>query len=174
MPRMSNAVYASHINNVLKLAQREGGVSRPQIVSELGVSSPFANKLILVAALSVDRKEGRTQFFKPGDQVPTATDPSPVKVKQSRPELPPEVKEAAVPESDATGDEAADEAADEDALDEEIADIDAEIADTKQALRDAAVALGKAAGLWAMQDAAVEALRLRMTGLITKRMNASS
>jgi hypothetical protein len=116
--------------------------------------------------------------------VPTATDPSPVKVKQSRPALPPEVKEAAIPESDATGDEAADEgasdegASDEGASDEEldaeIADIDAEIADTKQALRDAADALGKAAGLWAMQDAAVEALRHRMTGLITKRMNASS
>jgi hypothetical protein len=158
MPRMTAAVYAAYVDNVLKLAQREGGVSRPQIISELNVSNAVATKLVKDADLGLDHKDGRTQFFKP-------TEASPVAVKQSRPELPPAVKEAVVPESADTG-----EGEDED----EIAEVDAEIADTKQALREAAAALGKAAGQWAMHDAVVESLRARMVKLINRRMNASS
>lgn len=154
MPRMSAAIIAAHVDNVLKLARRKGGVSRPQIMNELNVTRTVAGSLIDKADLSLDRREGRTEFFKAADAEPE------VEVKQSK--LPPEVKAAAAPASSDTGTEEED---------DEIAELDAQILDTRNAMREAAAKAGKALGEWAMHDALVSALRQRMTELATRRMN---
>lgn len=157
MPKMSTAVFAAHMDNVLKLARRKGGVSRPEIISELNVSRTIANSLIEKADLKLDRTEGRTEFFV-GDG-----EPEKVVVKQSV--VPPEAQAVATPVDDSTGLE------EEDA---DLADLDAQIVDTRNAMREAAAKCGKAMGEWATHQALVDALRERMTELATKRMNSSS
>jgi hypothetical protein len=158
---MDAAIYAAHLNSVLKLASRKGGVSRPQIICETGVTRGVAGGLITKAALTLDRKVGRTEFFIPTAETPAASpEPELVVAKQSKPA----VRAVAVPEStDAL-------AADED----EVAELDAQIMDTRTALREAAAKAGKALGAWATHQALVDALRERMTDLAVKRMNASS
>ena len=161
MPRMDAAIYAAHLDSVLKLASRDGGVSRPQIINELNVTRVIAGGLIDKAGLTLDRKEGRTEYFKQtnGAATPEAV-PEPVVAKQSKPA----VQAVAVPEStDAL-------AAEED----DVAELDAQIMDTRTALREAAAKAGKALGTWATHQALVDALRERMTDLAVKRMNASS
>jgi hypothetical protein len=157
---MDAAIYAAHLDSVLKLASREGGVSRPQIINELNVTRVVAGGLIEKAGLTLVRKEGRTEYFKQsnGAAAPKA-EPEPVAAKQSKP-----AQAVAVPEST-------------DALVEDedvVAELDAQIMDTRSALREAAAKAGKALGQWATHQALVDALRERMTELAVKRMNASS
>ena len=174
MPRMGSAIYAAHMTSVLKLAAREGGVSRPQLIEELSVSRPVVNALIEKFALVLDRKEGRTEFFKTNgdvtaevlDEATSAPVVEAPEVKQSAPapELPPEVKEAAIPDTDDTGEP--------DILDC-IADLDAQIMDTRNTLRDAAKKSGEALAEWATQSAMVDALRKRLADLAVDRMKLS-
>jgi len=160
MPRMDAAIYAAHMDNVLKLARRKGGVSRPEIIAGMNVTRAVASGLIEKAGLAMDRKEGRTEYFvaQNGASVPA----EPVAAKQSK--IPAPAKAVAVPES-------ADAAA---VKDDTIAELDAQIIDTRDSMRKAGAAAGKAIGEWATQHALVDALRERMTELAVKRMNASS
>ena len=154
MPRMSSAIYAAHLDNVLKLAKRMGGVSRPQIINDLQVTRAIAGGLIEKAELSLDRTEGRTEFFTAEPKVEEVRQPA---AKQSV------VKAKATPEStDALIDD-----------DDHIAELDAQIIDTRDSLRVAAAKAGKALGEWATHQALVDALRERITELAVKRMNAS-
>lgn len=148
MPRMNAAIYAAHMDNTLKLASREGGVSRTQLIDDLNVTRAVANKLITDSGLAVSRKEGRTEFF--------ASEK--VEVKQSTPEV---VKASTVPQSTDAVTEPED----------SLAELDAQIVDTRNALSQAAAKAGKALGEWATHQALVDALRERMTDLATKRMN---
>lgn len=156
MPRIATSVYAAHMDNVLKLASREGGVSRPQIMDKLNVSRSVAGGLIEKASLEMDRKEGRTEFF--------TTSNGASKPEAEPPELP-----AAVAATAVAGDDILEEEEEDD-----IAMLDAEIVDTRNALQAAAAKAGKALGEWATHDALVSALKGRMTDLATKRMDASS
>ena len=162
MPRMDAAIYAAHLDNVLKLAARKGGVSRPQIINDLNVTRVVAGGLIEKAGLALDRKEGRTEYFKPNgapEPAAVAAEPELVAAKQSK-----AVRAVAVPVStDAL-------AVEEDT----VAELDAQIMDTRGALREAAEKAGKSLGEWATHQALVDALRERMTSLAVKRMNASS
>jgi len=162
MPKLDGAIYAAHMDNVLKLARRKGGVSKPQLIEELNVTRSIASGLIERAGLQEDEslRAGRTQFFVEGDDAP---EPEVKAVKQSV--AAPEVKAVAVPVSDSTGNP------------EEVdtlADLDAQIVDTRTTLREAAAKAGKALGDWATHQALVDALRERMTELVAKRLRASS
>jgi hypothetical protein len=152
---MSSAIYAAHLNNVQLLAQRKGGVSRAEIMDELNVTRAVAGGLIDKAELVEDKalKRGRTQVFVAAGE--------PVTAKQSKPVA----QAVAVPADDSTG---------EPEDDDPIAELDAQIVDTRNALREAATKAGKHLGLWATHQALVDALRERMTELATKRMNATS
>ena len=167
MPRMAAHVYAAHQAITLKLASRDGGISRAQLADELNVSRAIAAGLIEKSGLELDHKDGRTEFFKApnGTTVETPETPAPKAKKASKPELPPEVKDAAVVESDAVSDEE---------LQDTIIQLDEEIVDTRAALHEAATKAGKALGEWATQSALVDALRSRMAELAVQRMNASS
>jgi hypothetical protein len=171
---MAAHVYAAHQAEVLRLAELDGGVSRPIIIDKLGVSAPTATKLIERAGLEPGKKEGRVQFFSP----PNGTTPEPADddvvepetATESEPEkaeLPPEVKAAAV----VTSPEVV-EGTDDD--DDEIARLDAELLDTRNALRDAATKAGKALGEWLTHQAIVDAMRARMTTLVEQRLEACS
>ena len=138
---------------VILLAIR--GLTTPQIMDKLNVSRSVAGGLIEKAALEMDRKEGRTEFFTSNGASKTEAEP---------PELPAAVAAAAV-----AGDDILEEEEEDD-----IAALDAEIVDTRNALQSAAAKAGKALGEWATHDALVSALKERMTDLATKRMNASS
>jgi hypothetical protein len=151
MPRMNAAIYAAHMDNTLKLAAAAGGVSRNQLVDKLNVTRAVATKLINESGLAVTRKIGRTEFFaEPVEDLVVA--------KQSKPDA---VKASTVPTSTNAADE----------TDESLAELDAQIVDTRNALREAAGKAGKALGEWATHSALVDALRERMTDLATKRMN---
>lgn len=159
MPRMDASIYAAHMDNVLKLARRKGGVSRPQIISELNVTNAVATGLIKKCGLQKLDKQGRTQFF--GLNGDTAA-PENTTVKQSRPAA---AKAVAIPVSIDAQPEDEDDA---------IAELDAQIVDTRNALRAAAAKAGKALGDWATHSALVDSLRERMTQLAKKRMDMCS
>lgn len=164
MPKMDAAIYATHMDNVLKLARRKGGVSKPQLIEELNVTRSIATGLIERAGLQEDEalRAGRTQFFVEGD-TPPAPVATPPEVKRSV--TPPEVKAVAVPVSGDTGTvEPVD----------TLADLDAQIMDTRNTLREAAAKSGKALGEWATHQALVDALRARLTELVSSRLHASS
>ena len=163
MPRMAAHVYAAHQANLLKLAAREGGVSRAQAMDELNISRTVANKIIKEAGLDVVRKEGRTEFF--GSKNGSAAPPSDAPKDAPKDELPSEVKEAAVVEDP---DEVSDVNLDV------IARLDEDIIDARNALKEAAAKAGKALGEWATNQALVDALRDRMTKLAARRMEACS
>lgn len=156
MPRLGAEVYASHMNNTLKLARREGGVSRPELISELNITRAVANGLIEKAGLELDRKEGRTEYFK----APEAEDSPKPDVKQSKPET---ASKVATPASDDPGEEPDELAA--------LAELDEQILDTRKLLCEAAEKAGKALAEWGTQQALVDALRQRMQELATKRMS---
>lgn len=164
MPRMDAAIYAAHMDNVLKLARREGGVSRPQIIKELNITRAVANGLIEKAALELDRTEGRTDFFKAPDGIkPPETDPTKPEVKQSKPET--AAQAAATPSSDDTGQT-------DDKL-AELAALDEQIFETREALVKAAKAAGEALGEYATKQALVDAMRQQMQELVARRMRIS-
>jgi len=165
MARMGTAIMAAHMDNLLKMARREGGVSRLQIVSELSVTRAVACSLIEKGGLTLNRKEGRTEYFTVGtneDAPAQAEKPEKAAKKQS---MPPEVEAVAEPVSDSTG---------EDTVLDVVAELDAQIVETRNALRAEASKAGKALGEWATHQALVDALRERMTELAVKRMNVSS
>jgi len=161
VPKLDSAIYAAYMDNVLRLARRKEGVSKPQLIEELNVTRSIATGLIERAGLQEDEalKQGRTQFF-----VERVASPAVAEVKQAA-ALPPEVKAAATPVSDDTG---AQEEPDT------VAELDAQIVDTRNTLREAAAKSGKALGEWATNQALVDALRARMTELVAKRLRASS
>jgi hypothetical protein len=148
---MNAAIYAAHMDSVLKLAAQEGGVSRPQIIKELNVTRAVASGLIDKCGLEkVEPQKGRTEYFAAA-----------VSVKQSRPAA---VQAVAVPEAVApTAPDTVD----------VIAALDAQIMETRASLRDAAAKAGKALGEWGTQQAIVDALRTQMTEQIAERMRAS-
>lgn len=157
MPRLGAEVYAAHMDNVLKLARRKGGVSRPQIIDELNITRAVANGLIEKAGLEIDRKEGRTEYFK----APTnGVAPAKPEVKQSKPVA---AAEVAKPTSSDTGDTDLD----------DLAALDEQIVDTRNTLREAATKAGKALGEWATHQALVDALRVQLQELAAKRMSLS-
>ncbi len=151
MPRMDSAIYAAHMDSVLKLARRAEGVSRPQLIDDLNVTRVVASKLIEECRLVLDRTEGRTEYFKASDATPAAAPavtaaPPKNAVKQAQA---PAAVAVATPTSDSTGD-------------------DGDDGD------DAADKVGKALGEWAANQALVDSLQTRMTKLASKRMSLSS
>lgn len=171
MPRMTQAIYATHMDSVLKLAAAKGGVSRNQIVNDLNVTYSIAAALIGKCELTAGTKVGRTQFYvtngapkvePSGGEDEDNAKPEAVAVKRSR--APAAVKAATVPKNTSAA---------ADAPDDSVAELDAQIIDTRQTLRAAAAKAGKALGEWATHQALVDALRERMTDLATRRMNAS-
>jgi len=179
MPKMGSAIYAAHMGNVLKLASRAEGVSRPQLMKELNVSRPVANGLIEKCKLTLHRKEGRTEFFitdaDVDESVPETPEQAEIRkeahkeakeasAKQSKPELPPEVKAVAEPQSDDTG---------EPDILAQIAELDAQVMDARTTLHAAAEKAGEALGVWATQSAMVDALRKRLADLAVERMKLS-
>lgn len=177
MPRMSAAVYAAHVDNLLKLARKKGQVSRVEVADALNVTRAVASTVIEKAGLKpVPRQkgQGRADYFKlpaaedleVGDTVGgvgVVVSKGEPAVKQSK--SPPPVKAVAIPASDATGMES---------VDVDVAELDAQIVDTRNTLREAAAKAGKALGDWATHQALVDALRERLTELAARRMNASS
>ena len=152
MPKMNSAIYAAHLNTVLQLASRAGGVSRPQLINELNVTRAVAGGLIESAELCEDEalKKGRTQFFVPNGKAKAVA-------KQSAP------KAVAVPEStDALA-----------AADDTTAELDAQLLDTRNTLRAAAAKAGEALGEWMTHQAMVDAMRERLQQLAVRRLAAS-
>jgi len=167
MPRIATSIYAAHLDNVLKLAAKVGGVSRGEIADALNVSRAVAGGLIKKAELELDHKQGRTEFFKStnGASVEPEVKAVEPEVKAVEPEVTEaEVKAVAVADPKVVVEEEED----------DYAVLDAEIVDTRNALKEAATKAGKALGDWATHQALVDALRERMTGLAVKRMNAGS
>lgn len=160
MPRIATSIYAAHQANVLKLAAKAGGISRRQIADALNVSTAVAGGLVKKCELELDHKEGRTEFFKNTNGASVEPEPE---VKAVEPEAP-EVKAVAVAGPDIKDDDE----------DDDIATLDAEIVDTRNALKEAAAKAGKALGDWATHQSLVDALRERMTDLAQRRMNACS
>jgi hypothetical protein len=188
---MATEIYAAHLDNVLKMAARKEGVSRPQIIKDLNVSRPVANDLIKRAGLTLDRKEGKTEFFVKSaapetpeqqeqrkavaasvKQSKPTVEPSTVEppvleepeIHSSAPELPPEVKASAVPETTDTDMEPD--------LDK-IAKLDAEIINVRNSLRAAATKVGKAAGEWVLHQTLFDELQIKLKDLANKRMKLS-
>jgi len=154
MPKMGAAIYAAHLDSVLKLAHRCGGVSRPQIINELNVTRAVAEGLMVAAGLCEDEalKKGRTQFF-----VSTGKANSVAVAKQSTP------RAVAVPKStDALA-----------ASDDATAELDAQLIDTRNTLRAAAAKAGEALGEWMTHQAMVDAMRQRLQDLAVKRLSIS-
>lgn len=164
MPRMSAAVYAAHIDNLLKFARsQEGGVSRADVASELNVSLAVASTVIEKAGLVEAGKKGKAVLYSIGDGA-EAPAPKKQEAKQSKPELAPEVEAVATPESSDTGD-----------FDqEEVASIDAQIIDTRNALRAAGEKAGKALQEWATHQALFDAMQKRLTELAVEKMRLST
>lgn len=156
MPRIATSIYAAHQDNLLKLAAKKGGISRREIADALNVSPAVAGGLIKKCELELDHKEGRTEFFKVVNGASVEPEPE---VKAADPE----VKAVAVAGPDIKEED-----------DDDIADLDAEIVDTRNALKEAAAKAGKALGDWATHQSLVDALRVRMTALAVRRMNACS
>jgi len=180
---MDSAIYAAHMDSVLKLARRAEGVSRPQLIDDLNVTRVVASKLIEECRLVLDRTEGRTEYFKASDATPAAAPavtaaPPKNAVKQAQA---PAAVAVATPTSDSTGDDG-DDGDDDDGVDgddgddlvDRLATIDAELIDTRRALFAAADKVGKALGEWAANQALVDSLQTRMTKLASKRMSLSS
>jgi len=166
MPRMDAAIYAAHMDSVLKLARREGGVSRPDLIRELQVSRPVADGLIKKCGLELDRKKGRTEYFSSpnvtGPDVKASTPAEPVEPAP----IPPEVKKVAVPVTDEIEPEELD-------LDV-LADLDAKIIDTRNTIHKHAASAGKALGEWATQSSLVDVMKARLTTLLEERVKLSS
>jgi chemotaxis protein histidine kinase CheA len=157
MPRLAAHVYAAHAASVLKLLQDNGdGMTRSEIAEALNVSKATADSVIKKAGLVESGKRGRNILFTSpsGGDAPEATEP----------ELPPEVKAAAAADSPEVKDVDLD----------ELASLDEELVDTRNALKEAAAKVGKLAGEWATQQALVMALQERMTKLAKQRMDACS
>lgn len=175
MPKLAADLYATYQDGVLKLAAKPGGVSRPQIMESLNVSRAIADTMIERCNLKVDRKEGRTEYFVlPGvssnGTAPHEHEPEDVQPLAENDELPPGVDAAVVVEPNAL-DRLADVVETDDQV---LATIDEEIADTRNALKDAATKAGKAMGEWATNQALVDALRERLQELAGKRLALSS
>jgi len=157
MPKLGKEIYAAHRENVMRLARREGGVSRAELIQELNVSRPVVNKLIEETGLVLVRKEGRAEFF----AVPS--------VKQSTaPALPPEVEEVVVP----TGDEVVAVALPLPAT-STLADLDTKILETRDMLIETAARAGKAYSSWVLNQAKADALRTQLTELTARRLGLS-
>lgn len=78
MPKLADAILAQHYTSVIKLAAREGGVSRPELIEKLGVTRIVADKLIENTKLVPGPKVGRTEFFKaPTDEAAATTPDAP-------------------------------------------------------------------------------------------------
>jgi hypothetical protein len=157
MPRLATSIYAAHQASVLKMAAKEGGISRGEIADALNVSKSIATNIIKKCGLELDHKDGRTEYFKPSDG-----DASDDTSDAPETELPPAVKSAAVagPEIIAEDD------------DDIIAELDAEIVDTRNTLKDVAARCGKHLGAWAADQSLVDVLRKRLADLVDRRMNA--
>ncbi|MGE3483506.1 MAG: hypothetical protein AB7L09_02120 [Nitrospira sp.] len=171
MPRLGAEVYAAHMDNLLKLARQEGGVSRPQLVETLNITRAVANGLIEKAGLRVVRTDGRTEYFQAPDDEPVSPESStpaaepekPAKKQSTRPAAAVEVVTPTSAETGETRDVMA-----------EIAELDAQIIGARNELREAAERAGKALGEWATHQALVDALRIRMQDLAVKRLTLSS
>lgn len=155
MPKMDAAIYAAHMDSVLKLAKRTSGVSRPQIINDLNVTRTVASGLIEKCNLVKIDGPGRTEFF--SEEVAAA----PV-VKRSTPTV---VKAVTVPVDDSTGEAT-------DPLDA-IEALDSQILETRTSLGVAAIKAGKSLSEWGTQQAIVDAMRVRLTELIVERLRAS-
>ena len=144
----------------LELAAKDGGVSRQEIADACSVSRAVAAGLIKNSKLERAEKKGRTEFFKsPSNDASVEPDAT---------AEPPELPKAIITASVIAGDDIKAEEPED-----EVGQLDAEIVDTRNALKEAASKAGKALGDWATHQALVDALRERMTSLATRRMNAS-
>lgn len=156
MPRMDAAIYAAHMDSTLKMARREGGVSKPQLINELNVTRTIASGLITKCELEPVEGSGRTKFFTaPSNGSAPAATPSP------------EVKQSVVPTDD--GDHE-----DTETLLEKLAKLDSQILATRTTLCEHATLAGAALGEWAKHQALVDALRAQMTELASRRLKLSS
>lgn len=180
MPRLASNIYAAHQDNVLKLAAKKGGVSRPQIMEALNVSRAIADTMIERCDLKVDRREGRTEFFilpnaepsvaAPLPPAPGPQEPEVAPLAEKEDELPVSVKEAGVVEPNPLDRLAAVVEPDETL----VSALDREIAETRTALRGAAARAGQAMGEWATQQAMVDALREQIQSLVSRRLALSA
>jgi len=166
MPKLLPEIYQTYTETVINLANRPSGVSKPQLINDLNVTSSVANGLIKACKLTFSHKKGRTHFFKPEviDAKPKVIDAKP-EIMNAKPDV---VIAATIPKTTNIKEENEDET-----IDNIISELDAQIIDTRQALRGAAAKAGKALGEWATHQALVDSLRERMQNLATKRMNAS-
>lgn len=65
MPKIADSVYEQYYTAILAQANRDGGVSRKEIMDEIKVSRILADSLIDRLKLKKIRTEGRTEFFGP-------------------------------------------------------------------------------------------------------------
>lgn len=62
---VQEGIYAQYYTSVVKLAQKDGGVSRPQLIHALGISRTVADGLIARCKLRKSSTKGKTEFFSP-------------------------------------------------------------------------------------------------------------
>jgi len=169
MPKTPKDIYNTYMKAVNELAERPSGVSKAQLIAQLNVTKAIAKGLIEACKLTLSHKQGRTHFYRKQTDADTNTIP----IEITKPEVinakPDVVIAATIPKTTNTKTEDEDET-----IDNIISELDAQIIDTRQALRGAAAKAGKALGEWATHQALVDCLRERMQDLATKRMNASS
>ena len=151
MPKAVEEINQNYMETVMRLADQPEGISRPQIANELNVTKSVATGLIKKCGLVHSHTKGTTKFYRA------------IKTPFEAPEA---VKAATIPK--------ATEGVENEPTEDVIAELDAQILDTRQALHGAAAKAGKALGDWATHSALVDALRERMQDLATRRMNASS
>src|ERR1051326_1107277 len=60
---VQEGIYQQYYTNVVKLAQRDGGVSRPELIHALGISRTMADGLIARCKLRHSGTKGKTEFF---------------------------------------------------------------------------------------------------------------
>jgi hypothetical protein len=163
MPRLAAHVYAAHQASVLKLLTKsKEGLSKGEMADALNISASTVATIIKKAGLVEAGKKGKSDLY----TAPSNGDAPELETPETV-ELPPEVKAAAVANSpEAINDDEPNLAL--------ISRLDEELVDTRNALKDAAAKMGKAAGEWAAHQALVDALQERMTKLATQRMNACS
>lgn len=70
MPRVAPNIFAQYYDSAIKLASRETGVSRPELMKKLDITRLMADRVIEQAGLKPVAKVGRTEFFKTPAELP--------------------------------------------------------------------------------------------------------
>jgi len=65
MPRVSEKTLEKQKATILKMASRKDGVTLPEITDKLGISRPYADKLVKEIGLASSEKDGRANVYRP-------------------------------------------------------------------------------------------------------------